>query len=236
MRNRTVGVAGFRGLQAELLVELKKSQPCTVKALARRFRITPNGLRRHLKTLQDGGVVRYRREVHGVGGPMYAYSLTERGEALFPRAYEPLLAEALAVVREQHGIEGVVQIFRRQWGAVSRGDDAGVIALPANVRASHLAQLRTRQGYMAEAEMASATEGTIREHNCAIREVAEQFPEVCEAETQFFAEVLGAVVERQGHILNGCNACEYHVHFPEEATESSDALPPTASTMETTQS
>jgi hypothetical protein len=43
--------------------------------------------------------------------------------------------------------------------------------------------------------------------------VAQRFPEICAAEARFFEEMLGAVVERQAHMLSGCNACEYSVQF-----------------------
>ena len=55
----------------------------------------------------------------------------------------------------------------------------------------------------------------LTEHHCAIRTVAERFPEICEAETKFLHEVLAAAVEREAHILQGCTACEYKVRFPE---------------------
>jgi predicted ArsR family transcriptional regulator len=67
-------------------------------------------------------------------------------------------------------------------------------------------------GYMAEW---NATAGTFRlvEHNCAIRAVAERFPEVCAAEEKFLQTVLVATVERRAHIVSGCNACEYAIDF-----------------------
>jgi predicted ArsR family transcriptional regulator len=65
---------------------------------------------------------------------------------------------------------------------------------------------------MAEGTVTS-TDGTLIEHNCAIPAVAERFPEICAAEAKFLAAVLGAEVQRQGHILSGCSACEYRVHF-----------------------
>jgi len=67
--------------------------------------------------------------------------------------------------------------------------------------------------------MAEWTEGLgeykLTEHHCAIRTVAERFPEICEAEAKFLHEVLAAAVEREAHILQGCTACEYKVRFPE---------------------
>ncbi|MDF3053225.1 MAG: putative transcriptional regulator, partial [Geminicoccaceae bacterium] len=88
-------------------------------------------------------------------------------------------------------------------------------AAPAE-RLSKLARLLTEDGYMAEAS-GTANTATLTEHNCAIRSVAERFPEICAAEAKFLAAVLGGVVHREKHILSGCSACEYRVSFEEQA-------------------
>lgn len=213
METERATLAGFRGMRAALLIALKKGQPMATKELARQFGLTANALRRHLKELEEHGLVQYRREIRGVGGPVFAYSLTAKGEELFPRDYAPALIEVLEAVREQLGPEGVVAIFRRRWEAVVAGAQEELAALPLGERAGRLAELLTSSGYMAEAEMRSETEGTIREHNCAIRAIVARFPEVCAAEAEFIQSVLGAAVERQQHIASGCNACEYVVQL-----------------------
>ncbi len=99
MQHAPASLSGFRGLRAELLVALKKApHALTAKELAEQFGLTPNALRRHLDSLEAEGLVRYRREVRGVGAPVYAYSLTEGGQALFPQAYAPVLAAVLDAV------------------------------------------------------------------------------------------------------------------------------------------
>src|SRR5687767_12625918 len=98
MTSPAVSLSGFRGFRAEVLVALKKRQPLTARELAEQFGLTPNALRRHLKSLEEEELVQYRPVVRGVGAPVFAYSLSEAGEALFPRAYEPALAEALEAV------------------------------------------------------------------------------------------------------------------------------------------
>ena len=95
--------AGFRGTRGEILTALKRAQPLTAKELASKFGVTPNALRRHLKELEAEGIVRYQREIRGVGGPVFAFSLTEAGEALFPRAYEKALAEVLDLISGESG-------------------------------------------------------------------------------------------------------------------------------------
>lgn len=201
--------AGYRGTRGELLVALKKSQPLTAKELADRFGVTPNALRRHLKELELEGVVRYQREIRGVGGPVFAFSLTEAGEALFPRAYERALEEILNLVREQQGDEGIVRLFQRRWDDIARVARPELERLPVDQRATRLAELLTSLGYMAEAAPGADSLPVLREHNCAIRLVAERFPEVCAAEERFIADLLGAPVTRQAHIAKGANCCEY---------------------------
>jgi DeoR family suf operon transcriptional repressor len=200
---------GYRGIRGEVIVALKKSQVLTIKELADRFRLTPNALRRYLKELETEGVVQYRREIRGVGGPVFAFSLTEAGEALFPRAYERTLAEVLDLVRDQQGDEGLVQLFQRRWDEIARVARPELERLPVDQRATRLAELLTSLGYMAEAHVSSGALPVLTEHNCAIRLIAERFPEVCAAEERFIADFLGAPVTRQAHIAKGANCCEY---------------------------
>lgn len=200
---------GYRGLRGEIIVALKKSQALTAKELADFFGVTPNALRRHLKELEHEGIVRYQREIRGVGGPVFAFSLTEAGESLFPRAYERALAEVLDLVREQQGDEGLVQLFQRRWDEIARVARPELERLPVEQRAKRLAKLLTSLGYMAEARPVAGALPVLTEHNCAIRVIAERFPEVCAAEERFIADLLGAPVTRQAHIAKGANCCEY---------------------------
>lgn len=200
---------GYRGTKAEILVALKKAQPLTAKELAAMFGVSANALRRHLKDLEAEGVVRYRREVRGVGGPVFAYSLTEDGDALFPKAYGQALAEVLDLLKRQHGEQEVVQLFCAQWERLAERVRAELADLPMEQRAQRLATLLTSLGYMAEVRAAEGAPPRLTEHNCAIRLVAERFPEVCAAEERFIADVLGTPVSRAAHIARGANCCEY---------------------------
>ena len=228
-----VQLSGYRGLRAELLVALKKRQPLSARELAAEFGLTPNALRRHLKSLEEQELVRYRPVVRGVGAPVFAYSLSEAGEALFPRAYEPALADALEAVRAECGPEGVTRVFARRWEHQAGDAVRGLATLPPADRAQLLAELLTAEGYMAEARMVSEAEGELRVFNCAMRAVAERFPEICDAELRFLEHALGATVERREHIAGGCNACAYQFSFatasdhPDAVARYEDAAPRT---------
>ena len=51
----------------------------------------------------------------------------------------------------------------------------------------------------------------ICQHHCPVSHVAEEFPELCEAEQEAMAEVLGTHVQRLATIVNGDCACTTHV-------------------------
>ncbi|MGH7665440.1 MAG: helix-turn-helix transcriptional regulator [Gemmatimonadaceae bacterium] len=221
---------GPHSARRAVLVALKRSQPITAAELAKQFHVTPNALRRHLKTLEAEGVVRYRREVRGVGGPVYAYTLTESGEELFPRAYEEVLTAALDAVQEDRGVDGVVALFERRWSAIAERIRPQMAGLPLPERARAVAEVITSHGYMADVEIDPAGEATIHEHNCAIRAVAERYPEVCAAEARFLEDVLGAVVERRAHLLDGCTSCTYTVNERPRVAASENAMKRTVRT------
>jgi DeoR family suf operon transcriptional repressor len=209
MAASSLTLAGFKGMRSDILVALRREQPITIKALADSFGLTPNALRRHLTELVDAGLVVYRREIHGLGAPVFAYSLSDAGEALFPRAYIDPLVDALESLREREGTEAVVQLFRRRWDTMAEAARPRLATLPLNERAQLLAELLTAEGYMSEAIPGLGDATTIRHHNCAVREIALRFPEVCSAEAEFIATVLAVPVERRTHLKDGCRACEY---------------------------
>lgn len=203
-------LVGYRGIQAELLLALKKHQPLTARELAARFDLTPNAMRRHLETLEAAGIVRHAREVRGVGGPVHAFSLTGGGEALFPRQYATVLLETLDSIAAEHGRDGVSDFFRRKWTALAAEAAPALQQLPLPERVQLLAELWTSLGYMAEADVDDDSGlPLLRKHNCAIRAVAERYPEICSTEAEFIADVLGVPAERRQHILAGCNTCVY---------------------------
>jgi DeoR family suf operon transcriptional repressor len=213
-------LGGFRGVRADLLVALKKAQPMTAHELGDRFGLTANALRRHLKALEEDGLVRFAREVRGVGAPVYTFSLTAAGEALFPRSYVAVLATALDALRADRGDGAVTSVLESEWQQLA--DEAGPVlsTLPLSERVALVAELLTSKGYMAEsvgaeslgaASVGETTTMTLRIHNCAVREIVERFPEACDVEAKFVEQLLGVPLVRGQHRRDGCGRCEYGV-------------------------
>jgi len=96
-------------------------------------------------------------------------------------------------------------------------------------RAGQLAAALTAQGYAAAAREAGSGE-QLCQHHCPVAHVAAQFPELCEAETALFAELLGTHVQRLATIARGDAACTTHVPL---GMPESPSRPPTTPTPQT---
>jgi DeoR family suf operon transcriptional repressor len=211
-----IAIGGHRGLRAQVLLEIKKSQPVTAKALAAVFGVSPNAVRRHLKELEGDGLIRFGRERHAIGAPAFAYRLTESGESLFPNGYRDALTELLTQVSEKDGRGAVVEMFEQRYARLADRVRNELEAAKPERKLDVVARVLTESGYMAEWREADGV-FHLAERNCAMRAVVDQFPEVCAVEQKFLNEVLGADVQREAHIVRGCNACEYVVHFTEQS-------------------
>lgn len=207
-----------KGVRRDILVALKREQPLAAKELAERLGVSPNAIRHHLKELEADRLVSHRREQRGVGAPTYVYALSPVGETLFPKQYEEPLTRLLQHVVEREGRSAAVAILEEQYAELAGRLRAELVGLGPHERVAALARVMGEAGYMAEWSEASGR-FRLTEHNCAIRAVAERLPEVCEAEARFFADVLTAAVERQAHIVRGCNACEYSLTFQAAARD-----------------
>jgi DeoR family suf operon transcriptional repressor len=198
--------AGQGGVRGSILLQLKRSQSLTTKELASRLGVSLNAVRHHLRGLEQHGLVEYQIERRGVGAPVFAYRLAEAGLALFPRRYETLLLGLLQQLVQTQGREQAVALLDAHFKNLAERVQPDLADSSPDQRLKKVASLLSIEGYMAE-----AAPETLTEHNCAIQEVAEQFPEICDAEAKFLRSVLNADVQRKRHILNGCTACEYRV-------------------------
>jgi predicted ArsR family transcriptional regulator len=203
---------GFAGLRGSLLLLLKKSQGLTAKQLSTKSGASLNAVRHHLKELEAERLISYQRRHAGVGAPSFAYGLTSAGQALFPRRYEDILTGILEQLVEAQGRQAAVAVLEARYATAAERLQESLAGLEVSEKLTSLASSLSAEGYMAEA---SSTQegGTLIQHNCAIQSLAEQFPEICDAEAKLLTAVLGGDVHRERHILAGCNACEYRVRF-----------------------
>jgi DeoR family suf operon transcriptional repressor len=214
---------GYRGIRGQILVELKQSVAgMTARDLVLRTGASLNAVRHHLRELEVESLIVRRREQRGVGAPVHLHLLSQAGENLFPRRYEELLTETLSRVEGHSGRPAVVEAMEQHYGSLARRLQAELGDASGHERLERVAQILVEEGYMAAWREADGSV-SLTEHNCAIKAVAQRFPEICEIEERFLRDVLAAGVERRTHILTGCQACEYSIHFPAQGPDGDSA-------------
>ncbi len=197
---------------------LKRHGEMDVEALAAAVRMTTSGVRQHMVPLERDGLVAHRTESAGPGRPRYIYQLSDAGDALFPRRYADLTNELLGYLAEEDP-EMLQRIFARR--AERRLSDARLRTdgLPLDERVREVAAILDDDGYLADCVQDADGSWTIREHNCAVLNVALRFGHACGTELAFLRALLpDATVERVAHRVAGNHACAYRV-VPREPIE-----------------
>jgi len=118
-------------------------------------------------------------------------------------------------LREIGGDEAVRTFARQRVDTILKGVASAESAADGAVQAAaeNVAEALTKAGY---ATTTTRVGGPIQgiqicQHHCPVSHVAEEFPELCEAEQAAISEVLGTHVQRLSSIVNGDCACTTHV-------------------------
>jgi predicted ArsR family transcriptional regulator len=203
-------------LRRDLLFRLRLDGPSSPDQLAERIGASRTGVLQQLRALEAANLVSRQTVRHGVGRPRHLYDVTSDAQDLFPSNYDALAAGLLAAIEAVGGDDLLDQVFaarRRQLGDRVRGQMAERVGPKATLvdRVRELAVIQGDQGYLADTFL--GTDGTIRlrEHNCAIYNIAAGSPAACQAELELFREVLGADVVREQHIASGDRCCTYKI-------------------------
>ncbi|MGJ5750704.1 putative ArsR family transcriptional regulator [Streptomyces puniciscabiei] len=200
--------------------------PSTVAELAGRLGLTQAAVRRHLDALVAENVVEAREQrVYGArtrGRPAKVFALTDCGRDAFDQSYDKLAADALRWIAEQGGgPEAVAAFARARIAAQASAYRKAIEAVTPDKRAEALARALSVDGYAATARSAPVGE-QLCQHHCPVAHVAEQFPQLCEAETEVFAELLGTHVQRLATIAHGDGVC---TTFIPKISKTSDNAP-----------
>ncbi|MBV7695089.1 metalloregulator ArsR/SmtB family transcription factor [Streptomyces sp. TRM70350] len=204
-------VTGERSTRNRVARSILDHGPSTVAELAGRLGLTQAAVRRHLDALVADDVVEAREQrVYGArtrGRPAKVFALTDCGRDAFDQSYDKLAADALRWIAEREGgSEAVAAFARARIAAQASAYRKAIESAAPDQRTEALAKALSVDGYAATARSAPTGE-QLCQHHCPVAHVAEQFPQLCEAETEIFAELLGTHVQRLATIAHGDGVC-----------------------------
>jgi predicted ArsR family transcriptional regulator len=188
--------------------------PATASELAGRLGHTPTVVRRHLDALVAEGFVRADDQrpfgptpVRGRGRPARVFSLTDAGSHAFDVDYDDLAVSALAYIDRTYGEQAVLEFARQRAQTLVERHRASLAHVPdTQVRLTLLADGLARDGYAATT-VETDTGPQLCQHHCPVRHAAVLYPQLCEAETEAFEELLGSHVLRLATIGRGDGVC-----------------------------
>lgn len=189
-----------------------ESGPASAVELAKRLKITPAGIRRHLDSLIDEGVLTSREPYQGAalkgrGRPSKVFVMTDSGREKFEHSYDDLAVAALKFMSSKNGAHLVKEFAQVRAAEIERkGLEIKNSNKNINEKSKALAKLLTKEGFAASTRKKGMGE-EVCQHHCPIAHVASEFPELCEAETAAFSAILGTHVQRLATIAHGDGVC-----------------------------
>lgn len=221
-------------IREDILSFLLKRGTATAAAIASHLQVTPQAIRRHLKTLESSELIEHEISHEGIGRPNHMYQLSRKGREHFPDQYDQFALSLLNTVADTLGPEQVSRLLKHQWQKKAKEYREKLGDAPLKDRMQTLVKLRQAEGYMAEFHLAdgsvdSIADGdtdsaleperpafVITEYNCAIAHIAESYPTVCGHELAMFAIALpDCSVERTHWLVNGEHQCGYLIKAKE---------------------
>ncbi|MCS6940557.1 MAG: metalloregulator ArsR/SmtB family transcription factor [Roseiflexaceae bacterium] len=195
----------------QILLLLRRKGPMTAAELSEDLGIGAVGVRQHLALLERDGLVYTSGVRRAVGRPSHLYALTEAAEALFPKAYDHLLIDALDFVRTQGGEGAIEQLFeaRRKRLYAEYAPRLAGRSLPERV--AELAAILNEHGYMCEWRRLPDGAIELIEHNCPIDCAARAYPQACAHERALYEDLLRVPVERQQTIAVDGRCCRFRI-------------------------
>jgi len=186
----------------------------TAGELAEHQAVSVQAMRRHLRSLEDNGLVESSPAPEGPGRPSNRWRLTAKGQGHFPDGSDHFalgLLQSLAGSLPAETLQDLLNDQALQQAGVYR-NQIGEGALQQ--RLERLVELRRQEGYMAECarDPNHAKAWVISEFHCSVIRIAEQFPCVCDQELQLIRHTFpDCQVERVQWRLEKGHSCGFRL-------------------------
>ena len=195
-----------------LLYALKSGGPQTAAGMAEQLEVTPVAIRQTLERLEAEGLVEYEDRRVSVGRPKRFWHLTGAGHARFPDRHSALTLELINAATAIFGEEGLDRLISHREARTLKSYSEAMVGLTLAQKVARLAELRSAEGYMAEARDEDG-QLLLVENHCPICVAATRCQNFCRSELAIFEAALGpgVAVERIDHIVSGARRCAYRI-------------------------
>jgi predicted ArsR family transcriptional regulator len=178
------------------IVSLLRGTTKTVNELAEALELTDNAVRSHLLTLERDGLIRQGGLQRGTRKPHFAYELAPEAENLFPKAYDALLNQLIAVLKGRLAPEAMEGILREVGRSIATQQPSDQYEDNLEGRAQRALKALRALGGSARIERGDDTL-VISSAACPFAAVVSEHPDICRLAEALVAQILEAEVEEQ---------------------------------------
>ena len=207
--------------EAALTLMLRQGE-ITAAALAEELGVSVQVMRRHLRSLEEEGLVEASSSSDGPGRPSNRWKLTQAGRGHFPDGSDDFALGLLSSMAASLPADMIDGLLERQAAEKAADYRSRIGAGTLKHRLERLVDLRRSEGYEAEFRPNPDGQGWVMsEFHCSVMKIAEQFPCVCDQELQLIRHTFpDCHVERVHWLLEGGHACGFHLQQSEDGAMS----------------
>lgn len=207
---------GTRELVLDLVVE---KGPVTATVIARILGLTTAAVRRHITTLEESGEIAEHEITpsgpRGRGRPARHYVATDVAHQRLHDSYAEIASRAMSYLAQTAGDEAIDSFAASRSREIERKYAPVVRAAGRDprARAMALADALTQDGYAASVRDIGGGNFAVQlcQGHCPILSIAEEFPQLCEAETLAIGRLLDVHVQRLATLAGGEHVCTTHI-------------------------
>jgi len=190
---------------------LKTNGELSTKELTSYLGITGMAVRRHIDALERDGFIESRTVRQAMGRPTALYRLTDLAEVHFPKNYHTVALDLLGELANSAGEEMVDHLFDLRKETMYQKYVDMMQDKPFTDKVKLLADIQNENGYMVELEQEGDRAYVLKEHNCPIAHIANQYNHACQCELSLFEQLLNADVTRSECLASGDARCVYRI-------------------------
>jgi predicted ArsR family transcriptional regulator len=191
------------------IVTLLRGTTKTVNELAEELELTDNAVRAHLLSLERDGLIRQHGVQRGTRKPHFSYELTGEAENLFPKAYDALLNQFIAVLKGRLTPEALKEVLREVGRSLAGNQPADAARGDLETRADNALTALEAIGGAARIEK-EGEKLLIRSGSCPLAAAVTEHPEVCQLAEALLAQIIGTKV-RERCDREGSPRCAFEI-------------------------
>ncbi|MBI2913447.1 MAG: winged helix-turn-helix transcriptional regulator [Chloroflexi bacterium] len=208
----------MQSTKQQIMDHIKRSGGSTVDGLATALGLARMTVRQHLAALERDGMVVSREERRRTGRPHFLFTLSDRGQELFPKRYDRLADLALQEVAflDAEDIAGLNPeekkrlLLSKMAERVYLQHQMRVQGKSLPDRVATVTKILEEEGGLAEWR-AEDQQYEIVDYNCVYRRVADSHDDLCHWHLTLLSRLLGHDVECNQFQSRGAECCRFVV-------------------------